>query len=208
MAKRLVLLDFRLTGMVTDGLGEVIRVGGGTEIRKAFAKVAARARAAGGLDDLLICCHGFESVIEDFDGQLSFMSGGFGLQLCTENLTMANVGVTAVLKARPPQLPTVRRIVVFSCAAADTHRASKALGGDGMRLMGAIALTSGARVVASSASQLYSLIPNLAQSLRSAGGQDDWRIDFGEWEGAVFEFSPDDGMGRKLAPEQHPRFAF
>lgn len=208
MAKRLVLLDFRLTGMVTDGIGEVIRVGAGTDIQKAFNKIAVRAFGVGGLDDLLICCHGFEDVVEDFDGQVSFMSGGFGLQLCAENLTLANVGVTAVLKADPPLVPLVKRIVVFSCAAADTHRASKAVGADGMRLMGGIALTTGARVVASTATQLYRLIPGVAQSLRSAGGKDDWRIDFGEWEGAVFEFSPNDGVGRKLKPEQHPRFAF
>jgi len=208
MARRLVLLDFRLTGMVTDGIGEVIRVGAGTDIRKAFNKIAARAVGLGGLDDLLICCHGFEALVEDYDGQFSFMSGGFGLQLCAENLTRANVGVTAVLKADPPLLPLVQRIVVFSCAAADTHRLTKALGADGKRLMGALALTTGARVVASTATQRYSLIPGVAQSLRSAGGQNDWRIDFGEWEGDVYEFSPDDGSARRLKPDQHPRFAF
>ena len=208
MAKRLVLLDFRLTGMVTDGIGEVIRVGAVTDIQKAFNKVAARAFGRGGLDDLLICCHGFEALLEDYDGQLSFMSGGFGLELCAENLSLANVGVTAVLKAAPPEVPLVKRIVVFSCAAADTHRLTKTLGADGKRLMGSIALMTGALVVASTATQMYDLIPSLAQSLRSAGGENDWRIDFGEWEGDVFEFSPIDGSARKLKPDQHPRFAF
>ena len=208
MAKRLVLLDFRLTGMVTDGIGEVIRVGAGTDIQKAFNKVAARAFGLGGLDDLLICCHGFEALFEDYDGQVSFMSGGFGLQLCNENLTLANVGVTAVLKAAPPEVQLVKRIVVLSCAAAETNRLTKVFGADGKRLMGAIALTTGASVVASTASQSYDLIPGVAQSLRSAGGRDDWRINFGEWEGDVFEFSPADGSARKLKPDQHPRFAF
>lgn len=208
MAKRLVLLDFRLTGMVTDGIGEVIRVGGGTDISKAFAKVARRARELGGLDDLLICCHGFENVLEDFDHSLSFVSGGFGLQLCSENLTLANVGVMGVLNAAPPLLPIVRRIVVFSCAAADTNRAARAAGSEGRRLMGSIALNSGARVVASDATQYYRAIPSLAQSLRSAGGENDWRIDFGEWEGKVFEFSPDDGTARLLKADEHPRFKF
>lgn len=205
MAGRLVLLDFRLVGMVASDVGEVQQVGVRTPIRDAFSKVAERARQRGGLDDLLICCHGFESVVEDHDGQVSFVSGGFGLQLCAENLTMANVGVTAVLKG-PAAL--VKRIVVFSCAAADTHRASRALGGDGKRLMGEIALTTGARVVASTASQLYRTIPSLAQSLFNAGSKNDWRIDFGEWEGDVFEFSPDDGTGRRLARDKHPQFEF
>ena len=205
MAKRLVLLDFRLTGMVTDSIGEVMQVSVRTPIRDALGRVATRARQLGGLDDLLICCHGFEAVVEDFDGGVSFMSGGFGLQLCDEDLTLRNVGVTAVLNGAPR---LVERIVVFSCAAADTHRASKAVGGDGMRLMGEIALTSGARVIAARATQMYEQIPSLAQSLFNAGSLNDWRIDFGEWEGDVFEFSPADGSARKLKPDQHPRFAF
>lgn len=208
MAKRLVLLDSRLIGMVTDGIGEVIRVGASTEIRQAFDKVALHAFARGGLDDLLICSHGFEALFEDYDGQLSFMSGGFGLELCAENLSLANVGVTAVLRSIPPEVPLVKRIVVFSCAAADTHRLTKNLGADGKRLMGAMALMTGARVVASTATQFFDRIPSMAQSLRSAGGKDDWRIDYGEWEGDVFEFSPADGSARKLKPDQHPRFAF
>ena len=208
MAKRLVLLDFRLTGMVTDGIGEVLRVGGGTDIAKAFAKIASRARAVGGFDDLLICCHGFEVVLEDFDGAVSFVSGGFGLQLCNENLTFANVSVTGVLKAAPPRVPLVGRIVVLSCAAADSQRAARAAGADGRRLMGSMALATGARVIASSATQLYHLIPSVAQALRSAGGENDWRIDFGEWEGDVFEFSPDDGSARKLKRDEHPHFNF
>jgi hypothetical protein len=208
VAKRLVLLDFRLTGMVTDGIGEIIHVGGGTDIQKAFNKIATKARAVGGLDDLLICCHGFEEILEDYDNSISFMSGGYGLQLCNENLTLANVGVTGVLKSAPPLVPTVKRIVVFSCAAADTSRAAKNVGSEGKRLMGSLALTTGARVVASDATQYYRAIPSIAQSLRSAGGENDWRIDFGEWEGNVFEFSPDDGIGRKLRPDQHPHFDF
>lgn len=205
MARRLVLLDFRLVGMVSRDVGEVMQVSVRTPIRQAFEKVAARARQLGGLDDLLVCCHGFENVVWDFDGGVSFMSGGFGLELCDENLTLRNVGVTAVLNGPSP---LARRIVVFSCAAADTHRASKQAGGDGMRLMGEIALTTGARVVASSATQMYDSIPSLAQTLFDAGSQNDWRIDFGEWEGAVYEFSPDDGSARKLKPDQHPRFDF
>jgi hypothetical protein len=208
MAKRLVLLDSRLIGMVTDSIGEVIRVGAGTGIRQAFDKVALHAFARGGLDDLLICCHGFEAMFEDYDGQLSFMSGGFGLKLCAENLSLENVAVTAVLRSIPPEVPLVKRIVVFSCAAADTHRLTKNLGADGKRLMGAMALMTGARVVASTATQFFDRIPSMAQSLRSAGGKDDWRIDYGEWEGDVFEFSPADGSARKLKPDQHPRFAF
>ena len=205
MAKRIVLLDFRLTGMVSKEVGEVMQVSVRTPIKQAFDKVAARAKQLGGLDDLLICCHGFEAVVEDWDGAVSFMSGGFGLELCDENLTMRNVSVFSVLRGPPP---LVKRIVIFSCAAADTHKASKAVGGDGMRLMGEIALTSGAKVVAAKESQVFHQIPSLVQSLFDAGSKNDWRIDFGEWEGPVYEFSPDDGQGRKLSPDKHPHFDF
>jgi hypothetical protein len=205
MARRLVLLDFRLTGMVSSDIGTVQQVSVRTPIKDAFDQVAAHARKAGGLDDLLICCHGFEGVLEDFDGEVSFVSGGFGLELCQENLTLSNAAVVRSLHATPP---LVRRIVVFSCAAADSQRAARAYGADGKRLMGEIALHSGARVVASTATQRYSMIPNISQWMFNAGSQNDWRIDFGDWEGAVFEFSPDDGSARQLKPAQHPRFDF
>jgi hypothetical protein len=206
MAKRLVLLDFRLVGMVSADVGEVMQVNVRTPIKEAFDKVAARARQLGGLDDLLICCHGIQLDGAHEDALMSLRTqGGLGLQLCAENLNFPNMGVTGILKGPPP---LVTRIVVFSCGAANTHPALKNQFGDGMRLMGEIALTTGARVVASSETQVYYKIPSLVQSLFNAGSQNDWRIDFGDWEGDVFEFSPDDGVGRKLKPAQHPRFDF
>jgi hypothetical protein len=206
VAKRMVLLDFRLVGMVSSDVGEVLQVSVRTPIKEAFDKVAARARQLGGLDDLLICCHGLAIDGAHEDAAMSLRtSGGLGLQLCAENLSFRTIDVVGVLQGTPP---LVNRIVVFSCSAAATNAALKNQRGDGMRLMGEIALRTGARVVAATEDQDYLIIPSMVQFLFRTGAQNDRRIDFGEWEGAVYEFSPDDGVGRKLKPERHPHFDF
>jgi hypothetical protein len=206
MAKRLVLLDFRLVGMVSSDVGEVMQVSVRTPIKDAFDRVAARARQQGGLDDLLICCHGIALDGAHEDAAMSLRTeGGLGLQLCAENLNFRSLGVTAVLRGPPP---LAARIVVFACGAANNNPALRNRRGDGMRLMGEMALSTGARVVASTATQMYTSIASLAQTLFNAGSQNDWRIDFADWEGDVYEFSPDDGRGRKLKPAQHPQFDF
>lgn len=206
MAKRLVLLDFRLTGMVSSDVGEVMQVGPRTPLKEAFDKVAARARQLGGLDDLLICCHGIHLDGAHEDAAMSLRTeGGLGLELCIEGLNFRTVGMASVLKEAKP---LAVRIVVFSCGAANTHPELKNRPGDGMRLMGELALTTGARVVASNVTQFFHLIPSIVQTLFNAGSRNDWRIDFGEWEGEVFEFSPDDGIARKLSRGAHPSFDF
>lgn len=206
MAKRLVLLDFRLTGMVSTDVGEVMQVSVRTPLKEAFDKVATRARQQAGLDDLLICCHGIHLDGAHEDKAMSLRTeGGLGLELCAEGLNFRTLGTAAVLK--DPK-PLVGRIVVLSCGAANTHPELKNRPGDGMRLMGELALTSGARVVAAAQTQMYALIPSIAQTLFNAGSKNDWRIDFGEWEGDVFEFSPDDGASRKLSRGAQPRFDF
>lgn len=206
MAKRLVLLDFRLVGMVSDDIGEVLQVNVRTRLKDAFSNVTARARQLGGLDDLLICCHGLEIDGAHEDRAMSLNSGGgLGLQICAEDLSFRTLDVVDGFNTTPP---LIDRIVIFSCSAARTHPDLKLQRGDGMRLMGELALRSGARVVAATQDQDYLLIPSVAQSLFNAGSRNDWRIDFGDWEGDVFEFSPDDGVGRKLKPERHPHFDF
>lgn len=206
MAKRLVLLDFRLIGTVSSDVGKVIQVSVRTPIKEVFDKAATHARSVDGVDDLLICCHGFEANGPVAGADISIRTeGGLGLELGMENLNFATVGTMAVLKGPPP---LAKRIVVFSCGAALTHPQLKNHHGDGMRLMGEIALTTGTRVVASNQTQVYHRLETLKHFLFGAGSANDDRIDFGEWEGDVFEFSPDDGIGRKLKPARHPQFDF
>ena len=206
MAKRLVLLDFRLIGTISSDVGKVIEVSVRTPIKEIFDRAAAHARSVGGVDDLLICCHGFEANGPVAGADVSIRTtGGLGLEIGAENLNFKTIGVTAVLKGPPP---LAGRIVVFSCGAAQTHPQLKNHHGDGMRLMGELALTTGARVVASNETQKYLNFETLKHLLFGAGSENNGRIDFGDWEGDVFEFSPDDGIGRKLKPSQHPHFDF
>lgn len=206
MAKRLVLLDFRLIGTISSDVGTVMQVSVRIPVKEIFDKAAAHAKAVGGLDDLLICCHGFHADGAVPGADISIRTdGGLGLELGAENLDFRSVGATAVLKGPPP---LAKRIVVFSCGAANTHAQLRNQRGDGMRLMGEIALTTGARVVASNETQIYHNIETLKHFFFGAGSTNDGRIDFGDWEGDVFEFSPEDGVARKLRPAQHPTFDF
>lgn len=207
MAGRMIVHDFRLTGSVPAGLGSnVYQVSARTPVRHAFNWVAQYADRVGGLDDLWIWCHGFESIINDWDLASCYQAGGFGLELCQENITFATVSLTSVLKTPRPR---VRRIVVFSCAAADSPGtdAARRAGSDGMRLMGELALWTGARVIASDQTQYYHLRPTMMQRLLGNTTSNDFPIDFGDWEGTVYEFSPETGRPTAVPAPLQPAYA-
>ena len=201
MAKHLV----RLIGTISDSVGKVIQVSVRIPIKDVFDQAAAHARSVGGVDDLLISCHGFEATGPVAGADISIQTeGGLGLELGTENLEFSTVGATGVLKGPPP----LAKRIVFSCGAAQIHPQLKDQQGDGMRMMRKIALTTGAPVVASNSTRTYHNFETLKHLIFGAGINNDGRIDFGEWEGAVIEFSPEDGIGRKLKPAQHPQSDF
>jgi hypothetical protein len=207
MAGRMIVHDFRLTGAVPSGLGaNVYQVTVRTSLSHAFNWVAQHSDRVGGLDDLWIWCHGFEAVIDDDDLSSCYQAGGFGLELCQENLTFDTVSVTNVLKSPRRR---VRRIVVFSCAAADSPGTASArrAGSDGMRLMGELALWSGASVIASDQTQIYHWRPTMMQRLLGDTTRNDFPIDFGEWEGNVYEFSPDTGRPTPVVTPLRPVYA-
>jgi hypothetical protein len=124
------------------------------------------ARDNNSLNRYIIMCHGYE----DGAGH-----GGFGLQLGAENLTFTTVPCFRALRG------LVNVIVLFSCAAADVAPGANHTSGDGAWLCTQLAVITQARVVASSATQLYTY----GGGLFSVSP-----IDFGKWEGDVFEFSP------------------
>jgi hypothetical protein len=201
----MILHDYRRTGAVPSGLqSNVDQVSGRTPIRHALNWVAQHADRVGGLSDLWIWCHGFESIIEDSDLSSCYQAGGFGLELCQENLTFATVNLASVLKTRR----RVRRIVVFSCAAADSPGTDSAIraGSDGMRLMGELALWSGAPVIASDQTQYYHWRPTVIQRLLGETTKNEFPIDFGEWEGNVYQFSPDTGRPTPIGAAQRPSY--
>jgi len=207
MPGRMIMHDFRLTGAVPNCAAQnIYEVSLQTPIRHAFNWVATHASRVGGLSDLWIWCHGFEGIIEDPDLAQSYQAGGFGLEFCQENLTFATVSVTSVLKSPTPR---VKKIVVFSCAAADSPdtRAAMNAGSDGMRLMGELALWSGATVIASDQTQYLYHRPTVMQTILGETTLNEFAIDFGEWEGNVYEFSPATGHPRLIPVSQRPRYS-
>jgi hypothetical protein len=207
MAGRMIIHDYRLTGAVPSSLrSNIYQVNARTPLRHAFNWASQYANRVGGLDDLWIWCHGFEGIINDSDLASCYQAGGFGLELCQENLTFATVNVTSVLKTPAPK---VRRIVVFSCAAADSPGTTAAMhaGSDGMRLMGELALWSGATVIASDQTQYYHWRPTVMQRLFGETTRNEFPIDFGDWEGNVYEFSPVTGRPTPVAAALRPAYA-
>jgi hypothetical protein len=130
------------------------------------------ASSAGGLDRLLILAHGFSSGFDSESAAQSQIAGGFGIGLGKDGLNRHNVYKMNRLAGK------VKSIVIYSCAAAETAPGMEGQRGDGKRLMSEIAAFSGADVFASDETQLY-----------YAWGASR-TIDFGAWEGTVYQFDP------------------
>ena len=116
-------------------------------------------------------------------------AGGFGLQLGKQGLTLSNVGLTRMW--REPSV-AITKVTIYACAAADTGGGNSGTIGDGRRFLGEMALHSGATIIASSAVQTYN--PESVRRFLPSP------IDFGEWEGQVFAFSPDTGAPTPTSP--------
>jgi len=129
----------------------------------------------------IIMRHGFE----DAAGH-----GGFGLQLGTENLTLTTVPCFKTLRG------LVKVIILFGCGTADVAPGTNHTSGDGAWLCTQLAVATQAKVIASSATQYYSYHNSSWSFFNSP-------IDFGDWEGDVFEFSPD-GNKRALKKGEAP----
>jgi hypothetical protein len=177
--------DTRLDGRVPDGKADNnYEVDGSVSIQHAMDWIHSYANSQSGLDDLFIMCHGYEA---DWDlGNQTCTgveAGGFGLVLCAEGLSLMNADVTSTLKG------DVKRITIFACATADTGLGNEGTSADGKRFCGEMALYTGATVIAATQTQFYSDAQTFWDYLADRPGP----IDFGDWEGPVYSFSPDDG---------------
>lgn len=179
MAIRMIWHDKRLLGTPPAIAQNTFEVDATVSIRNAIGWVGAYARSQGGLDELMIMCHGFEGNM-DLSAQASTQTtvGGFGLQLCKEGLTLYTAGLLEQWKGQ------IQKVTVYACAPADTGPGNAGTSGDGKRLMGEMALHSGAEVIAARDTQTYTYSP----------------INFGAWEGPVYSFSPDTGAGKLCNP--------
>ncbi len=128
---------------------------------------------------LLIMCHGYE---DTSTGNASIpMSLGFGLQLCMEDLTLANAGVMS------PLYNCVNDIILYACGPANTAPGAAGTVGDGRRFCSELAAYTNARVYASDTSQTYNNLKYDPAKLVCEAIP----IDFGQWEGNVYRFTPD-----------------
>ncbi len=175
----MVIHDRRLVGSTPIWYSFVHQVTAQNHIRGIIETTARRARQAGRLARLHILCHGFEANW-NLGGSMCTPTahGGFGLQLGMEGLTLFNYGLTRVWSG------LVDEIVLFACAPADTYAGNAGTWGDGRRFCGYLAATTGARVIAARDTQYY----------RHGDGP----IDFGNWEGPVYEYTADNAEGRRL----------
>ena len=172
----MVIHDRRLAGKTPAYYNFVMQVNEHVSTNHICQVVARRAKEKGRLRRLHILCHGYESHdIEDLQQCVVDARGGFGLQLGKDNLDLNNYGLTVSWKN------LVDEIVLFACAPADSPNTGK--DGDGRRFCGYIALLTGAKVIGARDTQYY------------GHANDAQPIDFGKWEGPVYEFSTANPMG-------------
>jgi hypothetical protein len=101
MASSMLVHDRRLAGNPPGNLADnTYRVDATVPIAHAIGWIAEYARRSGGLTDLYVMCHGFESTA-NYGQQMSMNTaarGGFGLQLCTEGLSLYNATLASAFK--------------------------------------------------------------------------------------------------------------
>lgn len=184
--------DLRLAGQTPGNLAENnYEVDGSVPIQHMIDWIHSYAQSQGGLENLYILCHGYEANWNLGDQTCTrFQVGGFGLALCAEGLDLSNASLTAALKG------DIKTITIFACATADTGAGNQGTAADGMRFCGEIALWTKAAVIAATQTQFYTLETTFWDWIKGRQGT----IDFGDWEGPVYRFSPDDGSATQISP--------
>lgn len=175
MITKAIIHDSRLLGRA-PGSGQgyrLYRVNKNVSLVSAFRHIANDSRDHGGIQELLVMCHGYESHANE-EMQMSTIEarGGYGLQLGREGLSRSNVELITTLKDK------VQKIIIYACATADIASGGRGSYHDGREFCREIALYTNAEVIASSATQYYDANIGLG------------RIDFRSWEGMVFRFAP------------------
>jgi len=128
---------------------------------------------------LFIIAHGLEGAAQA--GNSTQYAAGLGVALGFEGIFHHNAGLWAKLHGN------VKNIVVYACNAATTGGPAMRGGfADGKYLMGSLAIYSGANVYA-------------ADRLQQADVSASASVDFGPWEGQVWEFLPSGTPPRPVA---------
>jgi hypothetical protein len=185
MASTMLVHDTRLSGTAPPIASNIYKVNGATPLRDALSWIASYAKLNKGLTQLSIMCHGYESGVSDTNAGMSALDLGFGLAFCREGLTLANVSQTARLDG------LVGIIILYACGPARTRPGFDGTSADGRAFCRELACCSGAEVLAAVETQYYLKEPRagLLKRLFRIGADD--TINFGNWEGQLYRFSPD-----------------
>lgn len=191
MSGNMLIHDSRLSGKMPSGLAtNNYQVGETTDTRHIFDWAGYYASTQAGLDNLFIMCHGFAGMS---DGSSSFTAVlGSGLALGKDGLTFGNVSVVSALASR------VSTVTLFACGPANTAKGLQGTIMDGSRFCGEFAIYSGAYVVAATASQSYQYKKCITKICYHSNTDASGDIDFGQWEGPVYKFSPVDGTATRI----------
>jgi hypothetical protein len=165
MANFLVLRDKRLKGTLAAAC-DVWTVNESTPLSSVLSSIKGAADANGRLDTLFLLCHGYAGI--NARKRVCMDAGGMGLQLGAEGLMHSNVVRWKAIAGK------CTNIVAYACAAANTESGNEGSTADGKYLMGALAIHSAATVYAADRIQWY----------------DSRNMDFGDWEGNVWQFQP------------------
>jgi hypothetical protein len=185
MSSSMLVHDTRLSGTAPTIAPNTYRVNGSTSLKDALSWIATYARKSGGLDQLSIMCHGYEGGVHDGRVGVSTMDLGFGLQFCREGLTLGNVDLAGRLDG------LVEIIILYACGPANTRAGFEGTSADGREFCRELAGWTGAEVLAAIETQYYLKEPRsgLIKRLFRIGADD--TINFGNWEGQLYRFSPD-----------------
>lgn len=194
MTTTMILHDTRLLGATPHGYDFSFATNENTPLADAVGMV----RACGQLrriDSLHIFCHG-GSFNADIGVGMSTAARmpGFGLLLGREGLTLRSVHRTHVWRG------LIGQIVLFACHPAATAGGNEGTMGDGRRFCGELSLLTQAEVIGARDIQLYRRIE-----------ESFWRrhvfpaapLDFGNWEGPVYRFTPNRPDGESYVPRPH-----
>ncbi len=189
MPNRMLVHDARLSGKSPNIAQNQYEVNATVPTDHVIGWIGFYARSQGALDELIIMCHGYAQLSDDV-AQMTRPDaiGGAGLQLGRDGLTLRNVGLTRNWR-KADGSAAIRKVYLYACGVSAPSMYNDPFY-DGRRFCGEMALHSGAEVYAADVLQWY------------VGGPSG--IDFGNWEGRVYRYSPDDGQPTRVTLGPQP----
>ena len=176
MSENMTIRDARLLGNPPGLSFNTFTVDQNWDLGAAFLWVKNFARSNGGIDTLYVLCHGLYTWEENVQLQASIPIGGYGLQLCKQNLTLSTVDMVGTLVNG-----LIRNMVLFACGAASTQSNNATQRDQTFCRM--LAKKTGAVVYGADRMQVYYPMAGTKSPMN-----------FAEWEGTVYRFDPDGGV--------------